>query len=426
MPTGSPEPPRLRRLVAAALLVAGLSSGVGACSDDSSGDPGPGPSAQAPPDVVRGLTRALHRRAAAVRNGDEHAFAAGLARADPAFARRQHTYFENLAQLPLARFDYAVDPGSLVRDGAGYWVVVDLRLKLDGYDDRPVTSPDRFRFTPGRKPGRFLLASVTDRAWERRNHVRPQPWDTGPIEVRRGDGVLGIFDAGSVGYADSLVSSVQAGIGDVAAEVPYDWPRSVVVYALSDDDFLARIDDLPGGDPESLDGVAFPVPASPGGGPLASTRFVLNPRMLDRAGPERDRLLRHEITHVAVAGHDDRVPVWLSEGVAEYVSVQALAPQDRLIDPEAVDAAKLGFDAMPDDESFNYGDSSDHYAEAWWACEYLADTYGEATLWTLMDAMNRPGADPDRVLRREVGLDTGGLARKAGRLIVDTFAPESS
>jgi len=209
----------------------------------------------------------------------------------------------------------------------------------------------------------------------------------------------------------------------VAAEVPYDWSRSVVVYALSDEGFLDRIDDLPGGDPQNLDGVAFPVPATPGGGPLASTRFVLNPRMLDQAGPERDRLMRHEITHVAVAGHDDRVPVWLSEGVAEYVSVRALAPQDRLISPAAVDAAEGGFHSMPDDDSFNYGDSSVHYAKAWWACEYLADTYGEATLWTLMDAMNRPGADPDRVLRHEVGIDTYALARKAGRLIVDTFDP---
>ena len=296
-------------------------------------------------------------------------------------------------------------------------------MQLDGYDDRPVTSPDRFLFTRGKKPGRFLLASVTDRTWERRNHVRPQPWDSGPVEVRRGDGVLGIFDAGSVGFADGIVSSVEAGIGAVSAEVPYDWSRSVVVYALSDERFLARIDDLPGGDPQSLDGVAFPVPASPGGGPLASTRFVLNPRMLDRPGPERDRLLRHEITHVAVAGHDDRVPVWLSEGVAEYVSVRPLAPQDRLISPAAVDAAKGGFYTMPDDDSFNYGESSVHYAKAWWACEYLADTYGEGTLWALMDAMNRPGADPDRVLRHQVGIDTHALAHQAGRLIVDTFAP---
>ena len=201
MPTGSPEPPRLRRLLAAALLVAGLAGSVAACSDDSSGDPGAGTSAQAPADVVRGLTRALHRRAAAVRTGNAHAFEAGLARADPAFAHDQHTYFDNLAQLPLARFDYSLDPGSLVRDGGDYWVVVDLRMQLDGYDERPVTSPDRFLFTRGKKPGRFLLASVTDRTWERHNRVRPQPWDSGPVEVRRGDGVLGIFDAGSVGFA---------------------------------------------------------------------------------------------------------------------------------------------------------------------------------------------------------------------------------
>ena len=238
--------------------------------------------------------------------------------------------------------------------------------------------------------------------------------------------MLGIFDAGSVGYADAIVSSVQAGIGDVAAEVPYDWSRSVVVYALSDEGFLGRIDDLPGGDPQTLDGVAFPVPASPGGGPLASTRFVLNPRMLDRAGPERDRLVRHEITHVAVAGHDDRVPVWLSEGVAEYVSVRALAPQDRLIAPDAVDAAEARLLRDARRRQLQLRRLQRALRGSWWACEYPPTRYGEATLWTLMDAMNRPGADPDRVLRREVGIDTHALARKAGRLIVETFDPGSA
>jgi hypothetical protein len=317
-----------------------------------------------------------------------------------------------------------LDRGSLVRDGDSYWAVVDVRMQLEGYDDRPVTTPDRFRFTPTGRDGRYLLASVTDRRWERRNHVHPQPWETGPVEVRTGDGVLGIFDGRSVSAADDLISSVESGLAAVADAVPYDWPRSVVVYALSDEAFLSQIDDLPGGDPETLDGVAFPVPATPRGEALAATRFVLNPRMLDRAGPERDRLLRHEITHVAVGEHDDDAPVWLSEGLAEYVSVRPLAPQDRLISPAAVQAAKYGFFEMPEDTGFNYGDSSVHYATAWWACEYLADTYGEDVLWDVLDAMDEKGADPDRVLRREVGISTRELARKAGKLIVATFDPE--
>ncbi len=304
-------------------------------------------------------------------------------------------------------------------------------MQLEGYDDRPVTTPDRFLFSPTRRhPGRFVLASVTDRAWEERNHVHPQPWESGPIEVRTGSGVLGIFDPASVADADGIVSSVERGISAVAAEVPYDWSRSVVVYALSDTAFLSTIDDLPGGDPTRLDGVAFPVRSSTDGGRIAATRFVLSPGMLERPGPARDRLIRHELTHVAVGERDDEAPVWLSEGLAEYVSVRPLAPQDRLISGDAVAAVESGVTDLPPDDTFNDADSSAHYALAWWACEYVADSYGEATLWRLLDAADAQGAeaqgaDLERVLRDQLGLGSRELARKAARLIVLTFDPKS-
>ncbi|GCD89379.1 hypothetical protein [Nocardioides sp. LS1] len=413
MPTGSP-----RTLLAVALLLAALSG----CSQDA---PAPAPgaggtTAHSAPDVVRGITRALHRRAEAIRDGDEAGFLAGLARQDDG---TQQAYFGNLQQLPLERFDYVLDPASVVRDGHDYWATVDVRLQLEGYDAVPVTSPDRYLFAPVRRhPGRFALASVTDAAWEQRNHVRPEPWDVGPIQVRTADGVLGIFDDTSVDAAPALLASVETGLGEVGTHVPYDWPHDVVVYALSDDAFLTGIEDLPGGDPETLDGVAFPVRARPDGGPIASTRFALNPRLLDAAGPARDRLVRHELTHVAVGEHDDHAPVWLSEGLAEWVSVQPLAPEERRIAPAAVDAAEAGLTDLPADDSFNDDDSAVHYATAWWACEYLAGTYGEGTLWSLLDLMDAPGADPDRVLRDQVGITTRELARKAGKLIVATYS----
>lgn len=416
--------------VLSAALVASLGLGVlTACSGTSSSGAPAVPlrparsAAPAAPDVVRGLDRALDRRASAVRTGDERAFDAGLAASRPAFVSAQHTYFANLAQLPLARFGYRLHPAEVVRDGDAYWAVVDVRLQLAGYDASPVTRPDRFLFVPvPHHPGRFVLASTTDARWERRNHVDPQPWDTGPIEVRTGPGVLGIFDAASVADAGPIVDSVVSGIAAVAGLVPYPWSRSVVVYALSDDAVLARVDDLPGADPASLDGVAFAVTASPAGGPVASTRIVLNPRMVGRDGPERDRLVRHELTHVAVGSHDDRAPVWLGEGLAEWVSVRPLAPQDRLVAPGAVAAAERGLVDLPANDAFNDADAGVHYATAWWACEYLAATFGAPVLWSLLDAMDAPGADPDRVLHDVVGLGSRALARKAGRLIVATFA----
>jgi len=381
--------------------------------------------AAVPPDLLKAFRRLLDRRAAALLEGDPGAFRAGLAKGDPAFVAQQLDYLDNLSRLPLGELSYDVDRGSLLRQGDDYWVAVDVALELAGYDSVPVHAPDRYRFSPSRRdPERFVLSSVTDEVWEQRTDVQPQPWDLGPIEVREGVGVLGIFDQGSLGAAGELMSSVERGISDVRALVPYPWDASVVVYALSDAEFLNTIDDLPGGHPETLDGVSFPVPAAPGSAEVASTRFVLNPRMLGRAGPERDRLVRHELAHVAMAGHDSHAPVWLSEGLAEYVSVRPLAPEDRRIDQAAIKLAKAGVDALPADSTFNDSGSAANYGLSWWACEYVAVTYGEPALWSLLDYVNVPGSDPGKRMQMAIGLNSRQLARQGARLLLQTFAPE--
>lgn len=383
------------------------------------------PTAAVPADLMKAFRRLLDRRAAAVLAGDVTAFKRGIATGDPDFVAEQETYLTNLGRLPVGELTYAVDPASLLRQGDDYWVVVDVGLQLAGYDSVPVHAPDRYRFSPTRRdPARYVLSSVTDAEWEERNDVQSQPWDLGPIEVREGFGVLGIFDRRSLRTSAALMSSVERGIADVSAVVPYPWDASVVVYALSDPEFLGTIDDLPGGDPETLDGVSFPVPAAPGSEEIASTRFVLNPRMLDRAGPGRDRLVRHELTHVALAGHDTHAPVWLSEGLAEYVSVRPLAPEDRRVGQAAIDLAEAGVDGLPSDSTFNDAGSAANYGLAWWVCEYVAATYGEDVLWTLLDYVSVPGAEPGQRIEQAIGLTSRQLARQGARLLIQTFDPE--
>ena len=390
-------------LLAAALLPAGLSG----CS----GSDAPEHATAPPPDVARAIARALDARAHDVRHGDDAAFAR-LVAGPPAFRAEQRTWFANVTQLPVATLAYRVHDDTLVREGDRYTVTADLVLALEGYDDHPVVTPARFGFrASARHPGRFLLTSAST--------ADPQPWDLGPIDVRQGSGVLGVFDAGSVADAPDLLTSVESGIASVSAQVPYDWSRSVVLYALSDPTFHDGLPDVPGDDPEGLDALAFPVGRS--------TRVALNPRMLDEAGSERDRLVRHELTHVAVGSRDDAVPVWLSEGIAEWVSVRSLAPQDRRIPDAAVAAAEVDVESgtadLPDDATFNDADSEAHYGLAWWAMESLADSYGPQAPWQLLDAMAVPGADPDVVLRDQLGTSTAQLALQADRLILSLYDP---
>src|SRR4051812_7481618 len=106
--------PSLRLAVAGALLAAGLAG----CSGD---DEPPAAPARGATDVVRAIDRALDARAHLARRGDAAGFRRLLA-GTPAFRRQQATWLGNLAQLPLARLSYRLDPASLVSDGGGYTV----------------------------------------------------------------------------------------------------------------------------------------------------------------------------------------------------------------------------------------------------------------------------------------------------------------
>ena len=117
--------------------------------------------------------------------------------------------------------------------------------------------------------------------------------------------------------------------------------------------------------------------------------------------------------------------MWLSEGLAEYVAVRPLAPEDRRIAAVAAARRRGGVEDLPDDESFNDDDSDAHYGLAWWAVEYLADSYGEDAPWLLLDAMAEPGADPDAVLRDQFGTTTEDLAAQAERLILALYDPSA-
>jgi hypothetical protein len=375
-----------------------------------------------PADLAEAFTRTLDERADALRERHRRAFLHSIRRGDEGFVTAQLGYYDNLAQLPVQQLGYTLDRSSMVRTGDQYWVTVSVGLQLEGFDAEPVFSRDRFRFAPG-ADGRYVVSSVTDARWERANDVEPQPWDMVPIQVRTRPGVLGVFDADSVDAAEPILDSVEQGITEVAGEVPYEWSGSVVVYALSDSDFLATLDDVPGGDTEHTDGVAFSLLTGEDGDGV-TTRIALNPSMLYRPGPERDRLVRHELTHVALGEHDDHAPLWLAEGIAEWVSVQPLAPETRRLPEEALGAAEAGVHRLPADKTFNDADSAAHYGLSWWACEYLAASFGSSSLWSLLDALDDPHADQDEVLHSLIGLSGPKVAKRGARMMIDEYDPD--
>lgn len=411
---------RIRRRVAGPLaaLVVLLASGCALLP----GDETELPTAESADTRVQDRIEAVLRvRARAVRRGDREAWRRTVATGRGARAAEQRQRFGNLVQLPLAVFGHRVDPTTVVRSEGGWQAVVVTRMQLEGYDAVPVLRRSRFRFVADPSGPGLLVAADRDRSWERRNDVERQPWDRGRVHVLNGGSVLGVFDAGSIGRGSQILAAVQRGVEEVSGHVPYDWRGSVVVYALSDASLLSELDNLPG-NPERIDALAFPVTTTDRGGRVASMRFLLHPRMLGADPGTLARLVRHEVTHVALGGRDDDVPLWLSEGIAEWVSVQPLPPAERLISGSALDAARRGPTRLPTDTMFNADGSGGDYGLAWWACEAIVDLYGEQVMWDLLtDLAAVPAIRHARLLEDRLGLTEAELAAEAASRIVATY-----
>jgi hypothetical protein len=420
--------PRAGRLRLVALLLAGTTSLAG-CSwleDDPVAAPGREqqrePARPALLDDADRLDAAvadlLDRRATLLRRGDVDGVVAQTV--DDAAARRaQRRYAVNLSRLPVGVLRYESPPEVAV-DGDDVRVRVRQVLQLSRFDAGPVRSEHELVLRPARRDRLRVVseAPVSDDP----STGGAQPWDLRPIGTLRQDGVLGVFDVGSADYAPEVVSSAAGAADDVRDAVPYRWTRPVVVYAPSDLVLLDAISGLPGGVADRLEGVSFPV-RSTEDGPVHAERVILNPGMLDADPAERDRLLRHELTHVALGARDELVPRWLAEGLAEWVSVQPLPAEERLISAAAVREARAGIDDLPSDEEFNDGPrSSANYDIAWQVCEGIAFTYGRRAPWMLLDAMiRRPRTDPDVLVRRVLGTTGPRLASAAADRILAQY-----
>src|SRR3546814_16553673 len=96
-----------------------------------------------------------------------------------------------------------------------------------------------------------------------------------------------------------------------------------------------------------------------------------------------------------------------------------------MISRDALEAAQACITELPRDDSFNGAESSKNYGIAWYACEYIASTFGQDTLWRLFEEMRRArGISKDRqdeVLLEVRGVDLSELAEEGGRKIIATF-----
>jgi hypothetical protein len=189
---------------------------------------------------------------------------------------------------------------------------------------------------------------------------------------------------------------------------------------------LNSFEGVPGGNISHLGAMTFPIYADLGQPKVAGTRFTLLPTSVAAGQPFLDRIVRHELTHVAVGDRDDGDPVWFAEGLAEYMGARSIRKVNRRIATVAVTRARAGVNAMPASATFNGADQAWNYALSWMACDYIASSQGEAKLWDLMDALHNNGAGTsddaqDPVLLRVIGFDSAELARRAAQRILRIY-----
>ncbi|KRB75858.1 hypothetical protein ASE01_12435 [Nocardioides sp. Root190] len=432
MSTGRAEPRNGQRdfrrrsgVAVLALLLAPLS----ACSDDV---PPPTYSGGGYDDVATLMQKAVNARATALRTGDLAKFRRTLDRADSTLVQDQQTYFDNLEQLPVGalRIQVLADTISPVEgtelDGEPeYWAEVSVALRLKGYDAAPVITRDRFLFVSSPDGTRLVVGSTTDYEWEAQHPGNMQPWDLGPVRVETVPGVLGIFDDQTDDTSDLVLDMVASGRSDVRAALgPGSATRGqgVVVYAVSDPAFLDGLAGQTVGDPDRADGLTIAVPADaadPSSG-VASYRIFLNPRVLDEKESVVGRLVRHELTHALLGARGLGAPLWLNEGLAEFVSVQSMPQSQRRLPATALDVGATVTD-LPGEEQFGGASAEAWYAVSWWVCEYIASTYGEQVLLLLLDRLEG-GTDQAEALESVLGISSAELAQRGVALMATTYA----
>ncbi|TCC66434.1 hypothetical protein E0H73_06020 [Kribbella pittospori] len=362
----------------------------------------------------REVDAVLARRSAAVLKGDVKGFLAAVDPKQPQLVARQRTLFTNLRQFAFTSLTYFVGderpaPAQIAQYGpTTFSTRVMMRYQLTGLDAKPVQTDVGYTFV--RRGTAWVL--VTDNAID--ETLSPdghrQPWDFGPVAVVHRGKVVVVVDRGEKALGDKIAKASQGAVDGVRRHWPRPWNGAVMVVAMSEPQVLsilwtsgagrgwtvaAKAVSLYDGDPWTQRQTA-PV----------SSRIVVNPAV--RKQLDQD-LLVHEMTHVATLRLGTRAPLWLVEGIAEYVRAASIEDDPKwTVDPyrKTVRTKYLpSMKVLPGQAEFN-ADGDRAYGQSWWITSYLEDRLGEkklAALYTDLAQHNTTQAAFATILKKHTG-----------------------
>jgi hypothetical protein len=324
----------------------------------------------------------LSARTAAVKSRSKSSWMATVDPPVSAFRTRQSVAFDNLLKLPLGHFSYgtaqlapALTATRARQVGPRAWAAtVSGTYALAGFD-RTSQSFDA-TYTVVRRPGGWRIADDTDGA------TSLQMWDLPGLKVLRGRSGIVIGNAPRTRMqeyrtiADSAVRRVSGLWGT-------DWNSHVVILTPSTTEQFARL--LSRTSDDGLDQVAAITQGVIARGQRAKgDRVVINPKAFTSLQPLGRRVvITHELTHVATRSSTTApVPIWLTEGMADYVGYSGLDLRRGRVASELLALVRVGKGpkGLPTDADFDPSRTkiAPAYSASWLAVSRLVDLYGKA------------------------------------------------
>ncbi|GAA6525752.1 hypothetical protein [Intrasporangium sp. DVR] len=287
--------------------------------------------------------RLIRARTAALAKGDVRTWLAGVA--GGALRAEQEQIFAGMRAMGaghtrLRSMEETVRPGAAEAGVAVGWTMrATFDYRLRGFDSSPrtFTLDLSFRADPARPAETIILTGS-------RPGDRPQPWDLPGLVVRRSGHTL-VLASGSETVADEIARRAAQAGRRVAAVLGATEPA--VWIAPADDAEAAQLLGRPAAD---LEGIAAAVdgPIAPGRA-AGADRIVLVPTAWSAlTGPGRDVVMAHELTHATTRRSSLRQPpLWLSEGLAEFIAYRTVDLPERDLVQSAVE--RLRAEGLPTD-----------------------------------------------------------------------------
>jgi hypothetical protein len=388
--------------------------------------------AQAPGDARAAIQDLLDARADAFLERDEDAFLATVSRSDPDFYRRQRRLFRWAAAVPFGsyrlvahwdRYSDLARTTDLARYPGAERVAIPVteeRYRIEGFDAQEAVEDIFFTFIE--EEGRWRIADDDDLEHVGLASAR-HAWDFGPLtSVRSPHFLLLRHRCGSrVGCqaGSGVLDLAEQALRRVNRYWDLPWRQRVVIVAPSTTKELARILQTTFDLDNFVAFAASGVDAERGLN-YVGHRVLFNPESIsDRPSSQVLTVLAHELLHVATRPHAGPfVPVFLDEGIAEYVGYDA--NPDALSYFNASVVAAGDFDGrLPADVEFLTGGRTDiytSYQEAQSAVRFFVDSWGLQRLQRFYQRLGDRAIVPgttryhvDRTLRSTIGIGLAGF-----------------